>query len=243
MLRKFLENGSFGLQKVYDWCYMLWYMERRVKIAPSVLSADFSDMRGALRQIDESTAPWVHLDVMDGSFVPNITFGPKFIQDARPHSSLFFDTHLMIDDPIRYVEQFVSAGSQAVTVHYEACEDAVSVLRRIRDLGSLAGISIRPATDVELLGPILDEVDLVLVMSVNPGFGGQSFIHSSLDKVKWLVRERRERRYLVSIDGGINEKTMPDVYEAGVDAAVTGSAFFKASDKRLFVDTMSVGMK
>lgn len=218
-------------------------MERRVKIAPSVLSADFSDMREALKQIDESTAPWVHLDVMDGSFVPNITFGPKFIQDARPHSKLFFDTHLMIDDPIRYVEQFVSAGSQAVTVHYEACKDVVPVLRRIREFGCLAGISIRPATDVEVLGPILDEVDLVLVMSVNPGFGGQSFIPSSLDKVKWLVSERGGRRYLVSIDGGINERTMPDVYEAGVDAAVTGSAFFKASDKRLFVDRMSIGMR
>lgn len=218
-------------------------MERRVKIAPSVLSADFSDMQGALEKIDESHAPWVHLDVMDGLFVPNITFGPKFIKDVRPHSKLFFDTHLMIENPVRYLEQFVDAGSQAITVHYEACSDPVSALRRIRNLGCLAGISIKPTTPADVLDQLLDEVDLVLVMSVNPGFGGQRFIPESLAKVNWLCNRRGSRDFLISIDGGINEDTMEGVYDAGVDVAVTGSAFFKASDAALFVDSMSRGMR
>jgi len=218
-------------------------MERRIKIAPSVLSADFSAMREALKEITESGAPWIHLDVMDGFFVPNITFGQKFIKDIRPHSNLFFDTHLMIENPVKYVSEFASSGSQAITVHYEACENPVLVLRKIRELGCLAGISIKPNTNIEVLEPLLDEIDLVLVMSVNPGFGGQSFIPNSIDKVKWLKDSRKDRKYLISIDGGINDLTVSAVYDAGIDVAVTGSAFFKANDKKLFVDKMSLGMR
>ena len=149
----------------------------------------------------------------------------------------------MIEDPLRYIDKFASVGSQAITVHYEACEEPLKVLRKIKELGCLAGISIKPATDITILEPLLDELDLVLVMSVNPGFGGQSFIPSSLDKVKWLVKNRAYRNYLISIDGGINENTISKVYDAGVDVVVTGSAFFKSNNKKHFVETMSLGMK
>ncbi len=221
-------------------------MERKVVVAPSVLSADFSDIRGALRDIDQSGAPWVHLDVMDGVFVPNITFGPKFIEDIREHSDKFFDTHLMIENPLRYIEQFAKAGSQAITVHYEACkavspDNVLETLKQIRTLGCLAGLSIKPDTTVGEITDLLDYVDLVLIMSVNPGFGGQSFMPNSLDKIKELVQLRGSRKYVISIDGGINEKTIPLVYSAGIDAVVTGSAFFKAPDKKLFVEKMSFG--
>ena len=239
----------FLVEKIGNKCYIL-SMERNVTLAPSVLSADFSDIRGALKDIDESGSRWVHLDVMDGIFVPNITFGPKFIADIRPHSDKFFDTHLMIENPIKYVEQFAKAGSQAITVHVEACnkvsaDNAVETLKKIKALGCLAGISICPATEVSEIEALLDYVDLVLVMSVNPGFGGQSFMPSSLDKVKRLVELRKlkldsPRKYLISIDGGINEKTMPSVVEAGIDVAVAGSAFFKAEDKKAFVQKMEM---
>ena len=216
-------------------------MERSIIIAPSVLSADFSDIRTALEDIRLSGTNWVHLDVMDGVFVPNITFGPKFISDIRPCSDLFFDTHLMIEEPVRFIEQFAKAGSDCITVHTEACEDIRETLDLIKSFGVECGLSIRPSTPVEEVEPYLDMVDLVLIMSVNPGFGGQELIPETLNKVKRLVEIRGDRDYFISIDGGVNSSTITDVFSSGVDVAVAGSAFFSAKDKRSFVQKMSRG--
>ena len=216
-------------------------MERSIIIAPSVLSADFSDIRTALEDIRLSGTNWVHLDVMDGVFVPNITFGPKFISDIRPCSDLFFDTHLMIEEPARFVEHFAKAGSDCITVHTEACEDIRDTLELIKSFGVECGLSIRPSTPVEEVEPYLDMVDLVLIMSVNPGFGGQELIPETLNKVKRLVEIRGDRDYFISIDGGVNSSTITDVFSSGVDVAVAGSAFFSAKDKRSFVQKISRG--
>lgn len=216
-------------------------MDRSIIIAPSVLSADFSDIRTALDDIGRSGTKWVHLDVMDGVFVPNITFGPKFINDIRPCSDLFFDAHLMIEEPSRYIEQFAKAGCDCITVHTEACEDIKATLEQIKSFGVECGLTVRPATPISEVEPYLDMVDLVLIMSVNPGFGGQSLIPETLDKVRRLVDIRGDRDYFISIDGGVNATTIADVFESGVDVAVTGSAFFGASDKRMFVQKMSKG--
>ena len=192
-------------------------MERSIIIAPSVLSADFSDIRTALEDIRLSGTNWVHLDVMDGVFVPNITFGPKFITDIRPHSDLFFDAHLMIEEPVRFVEHFVKAGCDCITVHTEACEDIRETLEIIKSYGVECGLSIRPSTPVSEVEPYLDMVDLVLIMSVNPGFGGQTLIPETLDKVRRLADIRGSRDYFISIDGGVNSSTIADVFDSGVE--------------------------
>ena len=216
-------------------------MERSIIVAPSVLSADFSDIRGALSEIKQSGTSWVHLDVMDGIFVPNITFGPKFIKDIRPHSDLFFDAHLMIEEPSKYVEQFAKAGCDCITVHTEACKDIGATLKLIKSFGIKCGLTVKPATSVLDVAPFLDYVDLVLIMSVEPGFGGQGLIPETLDKVRWLKENRGERHYLISIDGGVNLRTIGAVADSGVDVVVAGSAFFNAPDKALFVRKMSEG--
>ena len=221
-----------------------WYnrnMEHsKLILAPSVLSADFSRMAEELETINQSAAKWIHFDVMDGRFVPNITFGPKFIQDLKPCSSLVYDTHLMIDEPEKYVELFARSGCDYITVHAEATVHLHRVLQLIHSCGCKAGVAIVPSTPVCMIEPVLEDCDLVLVMTVNPGFGGQQIIPSTLHKVSDLaqIRDDEGYGYLVSVDGGINEKTITDAVLAGADVAVCGSAFFSSDDRAAFADEM-----
>ena len=204
----------------------------RVKIAPSILSADFGRIVEQVRAVERAGASYVHLDVMDGRFVPNITWGPKVIGDLRKHTSLAFDCHLMIVEPERYVDAFRTAGADIITFHLEATPHAQRLLAHIRSIGAKAGISICPQTPVSMLEDLMDDVDLILVMSVNPGFGGQSFIPRSLEKIaqaKALVR-RAGRPCEIEVDGGITLENARSVAQAGADVLVIGSAIFDTPD-------------
>ncbi|GHU80617.1 ribulose-phosphate 3-epimerase [Spirochaetia bacterium] len=202
-------------------------------IAPSILTADFSHIAAAVAEIDASGAAWTHFDVMDGRFVPNFTFGPKLVGDLRAHSPSVFDVHLMVSEPENFIEDFAHSGADYITFHIEAAIHAFRLVKAIRDLGKKAGVSIVPSTPVWAIEELLPMVDLILVMTVNPGFGGQELIPQCLDKVKTLDRLRKEGRgdYLISVDGGINLSTASAAREAGSDVLVAGSAFFNAPDK------------
>ena len=198
------------------------------KVAPSVLAADFTELGSQLRAVSEAGAEWIHLDVMDGAFVPSISFGMPVIKSIRRVTDRVFDVHMMVEEPGRYVEDIKNAGADVITVHAEACKHLDRVINQIREAGCMAGVALNPATPVSVLENVLDQVDLVLIMTVNPGFGGQKFIPYTLQKVK-AVRKLCDERGLktdIQVDGGISAANVREVLEAGANIFVAGSAVF-----------------
>lgn len=206
-----------------------------LELSPSLLSADFTNLKSDLEVLDKNGVKYLHLDVMDGMFVPNISFGPMIIKQLRPLTNMVFDVHLMIEEPDRYVQNFKDSGADILTVHYEACKHLHRTISYIKSLGMKAGVSLNPATNIDVLDYVLEDLDLVLIMSVNPGFCGQSFIPSAIDKIKNLRKKIDERNLnvIIEVDGGVKTTNVKDVIEAGADLIVSGSDVFVDKENRI----------
>ena len=214
------------------------------KIAPSILAADYANFASELKRIEETSAEYVHIDIMDGQFVPNITFGADVVASMRKHSKLVFDCHLMVVNPERFVDAFAQAGADIMTIHAESTLHIHGALQKIKKVGMKAGVVINPGTPVSAIEPVLSLVDQVLIMTVNPGCGGQAFIPEMLEKVQKVAKIRDEKGYDfdIEVDGGVDNKTIKACYQAGANVFVAGSYLFKASDLTAQVETLRVAL-